>query len=166
MKRSDFILGLLVGALAATALFAFIGRKQLGEAGEASVLGRDLKIAHSLPTSHPVHRGIERFAQRLKELSGGQGQRERALMMWSRGSVAAAGVAEAAELEGAFDRWGAEGGITTIGEYEITGSRSEEGSSPAATIVSGSVDGRSFELRVVSQRPLEWVVTPGAAEGG
>ncbi|MCG8555530.1 MAG: TRAP transporter substrate-binding protein [Proteobacteria bacterium] len=72
MKRSDFILGLLVGALAATALFAFIGRKQLGEAGEASVLGRDLKIAHSLPTSHPVHRGIERFAQRLKELSGGQ----------------------------------------------------------------------------------------------
>lgn len=33
---------------------------------------RTLRVAHGLPTQHPVHLAIERFAARLEELSGGR----------------------------------------------------------------------------------------------
>ena len=40
-------------------------------AGEARV-SRTLKIAHSLPISHPVHKGLEELARSAKERSGGR----------------------------------------------------------------------------------------------
>ena len=72
MKRSGLILGIITGALVASVLFALIGRSQLKGGGTAMGKKRDLKVAHTLSAEHPVHLGIERFAQRLEALSGGQ----------------------------------------------------------------------------------------------
>lgn len=66
-KTSNFIVGLLAGLISASILFALLGRGK--EAGEAVTR---LKIGHSLPTSHPVHAGIERMAQQVEALSGGR----------------------------------------------------------------------------------------------
>lgn len=75
MKRTQasyFGLGLLVGGLLTTVLFAFITRaeKGRGEAGGASAR-IILKLGHALDQSHPVHAGMEYMAKRLAELSEG-----------------------------------------------------------------------------------------------
>jgi tripartite ATP-independent transporter DctP family solute receptor len=72
MKKSNIIFGILIGALTASVLFALIGRNQLTSGGGAEGQKREIKIAHALPTSHPVHQGIEYFAKRVEALSGGQ----------------------------------------------------------------------------------------------
>lgn len=67
-STSFFILGLALGMVAAGGCFAWLGQnsKDSSLAG-----GRVLKVAHSLPTSHPVHHGLEFMAQRVDELSNG-----------------------------------------------------------------------------------------------
>ncbi|BDS07024.1 C4-dicarboxylate ABC transporter substrate-binding protein [Oceaniferula spumae] len=73
MKKANILVGVLIGALAASALFAYLGRKQLsGEGGSGVSQERVIKVAHNLPNSHPVHQGIEHFARRLEALSGGR----------------------------------------------------------------------------------------------
>lgn len=77
MKKTNIILGILIGALVSSVLFAFISRDLLlgGKGDEAaSTRARNLKVAHSLPLNHPVHLGIEHFSQRLHALSGGKMQ--------------------------------------------------------------------------------------------
>ncbi|MFC4993963.1 TRAP transporter substrate-binding protein [Rubritalea tangerina] len=54
--------------------FSFISRNQHADAhsGAANAtLNRKIKVAHALPLTHPVHLGIEHFAERLEALSGG-----------------------------------------------------------------------------------------------
>jgi tripartite ATP-independent transporter DctP family solute receptor len=67
---SFFALGLFCGVVLAGAWFARLGQKE--SAGGGSAEGRILKIAHSLPTSHPVHRGLEELQRRVNERSGGR----------------------------------------------------------------------------------------------
>lgn len=67
MKQSTLVLGFLVGLFVACLLFAFLPSKH-GGGGEV----RLLKIAHSMPTSHPVHAGIEHFADRVAHYSDGR----------------------------------------------------------------------------------------------
>jgi tripartite ATP-independent transporter DctP family solute receptor len=66
---SSLVVGLLVGAIGASAVFALVGRRPSGESISAA---RVLRVAHSLPTSHPVHLGIEHMARRAAELSRGR----------------------------------------------------------------------------------------------
>ena len=68
MKKgpSFFVVGFLAGALVVSGLYAWLGR---GNSTVSSV--RPLNVAHVLPTSHPVHRGLEFMAERAHELSGG-----------------------------------------------------------------------------------------------
>jgi tripartite ATP-independent transporter DctP family solute receptor len=66
---STFVVGLLTGVTIASAAFALIARSG-GSAPAADV--RVLRVAHALPTSHPVHLGIEFMARRAGELSGGR----------------------------------------------------------------------------------------------
>ncbi len=68
VSSSFFTVGLLTGLLAACLAFAWIGRR--GETGTASG-GRVLTVAHALPVTHPVHKGIENFGDELKKLSNG-----------------------------------------------------------------------------------------------
>jgi tripartite ATP-independent transporter DctP family solute receptor len=66
---SLLVVGFLIGVVVASAGYAALGRTGAVSPG-ASV--RALRVAHSLPTSHPVHKGIEYMAQRARELSGGR----------------------------------------------------------------------------------------------
>jgi tripartite ATP-independent transporter DctP family solute receptor len=65
---SFFILGILIGVLAAGGWFAWLGGSDTEDAAGARVL----KIAHSLPNSHPVHLGLVELKNRAEELSGGK----------------------------------------------------------------------------------------------
>jgi tripartite ATP-independent transporter DctP family solute receptor len=69
MKNSTswFSFGLLVGLVIASLIFAFLGSSRDG----SSATVRQLKVAHALPASHPVHAGMEYMATRLAEISGG-----------------------------------------------------------------------------------------------
>lgn len=69
---SFFVVGLLVGALATTAGFAWLVRGQGHEQETATVL----KLAHSLDQSHPVHLAMVYMGERLAEKSGGTVQLE------------------------------------------------------------------------------------------
>ena len=71
MKRSSLIFGILLGAFLASGIFAVILNEQTQNQEHFGSTKRKLKIAHSLPTSHPVHKGVEHFKKRLEELSGG-----------------------------------------------------------------------------------------------
>ena len=72
MKKANILLGILIGALLASVLFAVIGKQQLTGGGKAQQGSkRTLQIAHAMPDSHPVHLGIVHFSERLSALSGG-----------------------------------------------------------------------------------------------
>lgn len=72
-SKSNLIVGLLIGAALASGLFAYTLNKKEESGGVAgSSQKRELKIAHNLAIDHPVHQGIQHFADRLKALSGGQ----------------------------------------------------------------------------------------------
>lgn len=66
-SSSNLIFGFLLGLAAASALFSFFG----GSADDDAAGVRQLKVAHALPASHPVHAGMEYMATRLAEISGG-----------------------------------------------------------------------------------------------
>lgn len=68
MKKAYLTLGFLVGLVVASILFAAF--KPSSSDGGAAV--KRMKIAHGLPTNHPVHAGIEHFAERVSVYSGGQ----------------------------------------------------------------------------------------------
>ena len=68
MKKAYFSFGFLAGLVAAALVFAFL--EPAG--GGGGIESRRLKIAHGLPTNHPVHAGIEHFAQRVAYYSGGR----------------------------------------------------------------------------------------------
>lgn len=65
MKTASFTFGLLVGILVTAFIFAFL---KPGAGGSAQTV---LKAVHSLPTNHPVHKGIEHFARRVEAYSQG-----------------------------------------------------------------------------------------------
>lgn len=65
---SFFILGILIGIIAAGGVFAWLG----GSKNDSAAGVRVLKIAHSLPNSHPVHLGLVELKNRAEELSGGK----------------------------------------------------------------------------------------------
>lgn len=70
MKNAYLTLGFLIGLVAASLLFALI--KPSGDDGGQHVTR--MKVAHALPTTHPVHAGILHFAERLAVHSGGRFQ--------------------------------------------------------------------------------------------
>jgi hypothetical protein len=97
---------------------------------------------------------------RVREVLTGltaEGQRESALLMWNTGTLSTVGAADASD---AFEMWCRSGGLDTVGQFQITSSEVDEGASPPAVIVSGTVDGRAFSVRVVKRQPITWVQTP------
>lgn len=67
---SQFIGGLLLGALLATVGFTlFIRNQDPGSAHQGQLV---LKLGHGLDTAHPVHLAMENMKARLEELSGGR----------------------------------------------------------------------------------------------
>ncbi|MCP5544962.1 MAG: TRAP transporter substrate-binding protein [Akkermansiaceae bacterium] len=65
---SNLILCILIGVVAAGGWFAWLG----AHTGPSDDGARTLKIAHALPTNHPVHLGLEKLKQAIAEKSGGR----------------------------------------------------------------------------------------------
>lgn len=66
---SNFIVGLLAGVVVAGGIFAWIGQRTDSGGGSGAKV---LKVAHCLPTNHPVHKGLEEFKRVVEERSGGR----------------------------------------------------------------------------------------------
>jgi len=71
MKKAYLTFGFLIGATCASLFFAFL---KPGAVQNKNV--KIMNIAHGLPTNHPVHKGIEYFADRVEFYSGGSLQFE------------------------------------------------------------------------------------------
>ena len=67
-SSSLLIVGFLLGILTATIGFATLQR--FNPSLTSARASTTLQLGHTLPTSHPVHRGIEKMRDRLEELSG------------------------------------------------------------------------------------------------
>ena len=67
-RVSFYTLGLLCGLVVAGGWFAWLGQRDESGDGGAKVL----QVAHGLPVSHPVHRGLEEMARLVAEKSGGR----------------------------------------------------------------------------------------------
>jgi tripartite ATP-independent transporter DctP family solute receptor len=65
---SFLIVGLLIGLISAGGWFAWLGQHK----GTAASGAKVLQVAHGLPVSHPVHKGLEEMARLVKEKSGGK----------------------------------------------------------------------------------------------
>ncbi|WP_269522189.1 TRAP transporter substrate-binding protein [Coraliomargarita parva] len=68
MRKAYFTLGFLLGLIVTSSLFAFL---KPGNSGASSDVRR-LKVSHGLPTNHPIHAGIESFAERVAYYSSGR----------------------------------------------------------------------------------------------
>jgi tripartite ATP-independent transporter DctP family solute receptor len=67
-STSFLIVGILIGVVAAGGFFSWLG----GSKSQATEGVRVLKIAHALPVSHPVHKGLEELKRLAEERSGGK----------------------------------------------------------------------------------------------
>lgn len=67
-RVSFLIIGLLCGMVAAGGWFAWLGQRGGGGDAGATVLN----VAHGLPVTHPVHRGLEEMARLVEEKSDGR----------------------------------------------------------------------------------------------
>ena len=96
-----------------------------------------------------------------KQGGGVKTDEETAICTWYMGVTRLAdfGVFEAAS--DGFDKWRREGNIFPyIESYTIT----EVEDVGRAVIVSGTIEGSPFKVRVVEGKPVRWVETPEAAE--
>jgi tripartite ATP-independent transporter DctP family solute receptor len=66
-RSSSLSLAFLAGLFGLCAVLAGYSAWKHSQPGAA----RELRVAHTLPPSHPVHRGLEKFAERLAQISGG-----------------------------------------------------------------------------------------------
>ena len=69
-SNSLFVVGLLVGIVMASGLFAAVGSRKTTQGATTNV--RTLRAANNVAAVHPVHIGMERMAKRVDELSGGR----------------------------------------------------------------------------------------------
>jgi tripartite ATP-independent transporter DctP family solute receptor len=66
---SYFVVGTAVGIILSTALFSVFIRQMKNRDGGDTIV---LKLSHGLEPTHPVHKGMVRMSERLRELSGGK----------------------------------------------------------------------------------------------
>lgn len=111
-------------------------------------------------TSGEAHSARERVRRVLDGMKRG-GDRQAAIALWKEGTLHLPGGMEAFnEAATAFEAWEAEAGITRVTECEIRGAEVSEETGrlgEATVIVSGTIDGEPFRMRVVQGRPIEWM---------
>jgi hypothetical protein len=111
-------------------------------------------------TSGEAHSARERVRRILDGMKAG-GDRQAAIALWKLGTLYVPGGMEAFNQAATeFEAWEAAKEITRVTQYEITASEvvKETGRLTEATaIVSGTIDGTPFRMRVVQGKPVEWV---------
>ncbi len=111
-------------------------------------------------TSGEAHSAQERVRRIFDGMKRG-GDRQAAIALWKHGTLHLPGGMDAFNQAATeFEAWEAEKELAGISQYEITGSEvvKETGRLGEATvIVSGTIDGMPFRLRVVQGWAVEWV---------
>ncbi len=111
-------------------------------------------------SSGEAHSARERVRRIFDGMKRG-GDRQAAIALWKLGTLHIPGGMDAFDQAASeFEAWEAEKELSGISQYEITGSEvtQETGRLGEATvIVSGTIDGVPFRLRVVQGRAVEWV---------
>jgi hypothetical protein len=111
-------------------------------------------------TSGEAHSARERVRRMLDGMRAG-GDRQAAIAQWKLGAFHVPGGMEAfSEAADGFEAWTAAREITAVSSYEIAGAEvvAETGQLGEATVVvSGTIDGAPFRMRVVRGKPVEWV---------
>jgi tetratricopeptide (TPR) repeat protein len=124
--------------------------------------------------------GCDRITQPINDWNVNQGARERvttiltraqaaqgrldqkALCFWYNGT-AVVDALEQSFASDSYDRWTVAGGLEKgLTSFEITGSTvdAEAATDTPTALVSGTIDGRPFTMRVPKGKPIEWVLTP------
>ena len=110
-------------------------------------------------TSGEAHSARERVRRIFDGMKAG-GDRQQAIALWKLGTLYVPGGMEAFNAAATeFEAWEAERELAGISGYEITGSEVVQETrrlGDATVIVSGTIDGRPFRLRVVQGRAVEW----------
>jgi hypothetical protein len=111
-------------------------------------------------TSGEAHSAQERVRRMFDGMKRG-GNRQQAIGLWKLGTFNIPGGLEAfSAAADEFDAWEAEHELVGLSQYEITDAEVTEETGKlgeATVIVSGTVDGRSFRLRVVQGQAIEWL---------
>ena len=77
-RASSFVAGLLIGVAITSGVAAFLLRytqnsqPAIGRTSNTTATVRTLRLAHALTTDHPVHLGLERFAELVEERTDGR----------------------------------------------------------------------------------------------
>jgi hypothetical protein len=77
--------------------------------------------------------------------------------MWARGVLLISDGYELGRVSDQFDDWRREGNIWKVTSFEVTDAELVKGSEPPVVIVSGSVNGRPFKLRVPKGDKISWM---------
>jgi hypothetical protein len=111
-------------------------------------------------TSGEAHSAEERVRRMLDGMKQG-GNRQQAIALWKLGTFNIPGGMDAFNMAATeFEAWEAEHELVGMETYEVTGAEvtAETGKLGEATVVvSGTVDGRPFKLRVVQGRAVQWI---------
>ena len=107
-----------------------------------------------------LHSAQERVRGVLDGLKSG-GDRQKSIALWVSGSSAPPTGFEAfGKAADGFERWCREKRIGAVSSYEVGEAVMEsEGTpqAPAVVLVSGSIDGQPFKVRVQKEVPIAWV---------
>jgi hypothetical protein len=76
--------------------------------------------------------------------------------MWAQGVLVISDGYELGRASDQFDHWRREGNIWNITSFEVAEAELIANSEPATVIVSGSVNGRPFKLRVPKGDKISW----------
>ncbi|HEX9638933.1 MAG TPA: hypothetical protein VGB99_15485 [Acidobacteriota bacterium] len=77
--------------------------------------------------------------------------------MWAAGVLLISDAYELGRASDQFDDWRREGDIWKVSSFEVTGAELQPGSVPPLVIVSGTVNGKPFKLRVPKGDTISWI---------
>jgi hypothetical protein len=86
---------------------------------------------------------------------------QKALCLWYDGSIYINDEHEQGFASDNFDRWRVSGGIGKgLGAFEVTEAVVEPDAEVPTALVSGTIDGKPFSMRVPKEKMISWVTKP------
>lgn len=101
---------------------------------------------------------VTKILQRLEDTPGKLDQK--AVCFWYNGT-AVVDPSEQSLAADSYDQWTVEGGLEKgITSFELTDATVDDAASDPTALVSGTIDGRPFTMRVMKGRPIRWDLAP------
>lgn len=101
---------------------------------------------------------VTKILQRMEDSPGKLDQK--ALCFWYNGT-AVVDPSEQSLASDSYDRWQVEGGLEKgVNSFELTEVTVDDTAADTTALVSGTIDGRPFTMRVIKERPIRWEVAP------